>query len=164
MHPLSPRPHGASRMGIGGVGFIQGISNIASLLGAAIAPPLVATIIVWYGWRVSFIVCGVAAIVWAVVWWFYFQDDPRTHPQVDPRRLEDLSVSLPDRKARFPIRILTKRMFPVLIVMFFYGGTCCVFVSFLPLSFANQHGTDLRRSALLTSFLFVSGLIGHTVS
>ncbi len=144
-------------------GFIQGITHSASRLGAAIAPPLVATIIVWYDWRVSFIVCGVAAIVWAVVWWFYFQDDPRTHPQVDPRRLEDLSVSLPDRKARFPLRILTKRMFPVTIVMFSYGWTYWVFVSWLPLYFANQHGTDLRSSALLTSFLFFAGLIGNTV-
>jgi MFS family permease len=144
-------------------GFIQGITHSASRLGAAIAPPLVATVIVWYDWRVSFIVCGVAAIAWAVVWWFYFQDDPRTHPQVDPHRLEDLSVSLPDRKARFPLWILTKRMFPVTIVMFSYGWTYWVFVSWLPLYFANQHGTDLRSSALLTSFLFFAGLIGNTV-
>jgi MFS family permease len=143
-------------------GYIQGITHSASRLGAAIAPPLVATIIVWSDWRVSFIVCGAAAIVWAIAWWFYFQDDPRAHPQVDARRLEGLSVSLPDRRARFPLWILTKRMFPVTIVMFSYGWTYWVFVSWLPLYFANQHGTDLKDSALLTSLLFFAGLIGNT--
>jgi len=49
-------------------GYIQGITHSASRLGAAIAPPLVAIIIVWSDWRVSFIVCGAAAIVWAIAW------------------------------------------------------------------------------------------------
>jgi MFS family permease len=38
-----------------------------------------------------------------------------------------------------------------------------VFVSWLPLYFTNQHGTNLKNSALLTSALFFAGLIGNTV-
>lgn len=144
-------------------GYIQGITHSASRLGAAIAPPLVAAIIIWSDWRTSFVVCGVVAMVWAVAWWFYFEDDPRTHPKIVARHLEGLSVSLPDRKARIPLWILTKRMFPVTIVMFTYGWSYWVFVSWLPLYFANQHGTDLKKSALLTSVPFLAGLIGNTV-
>jgi MFS family permease len=144
-------------------GYIQGITHSASRLGAAIAPPVVAWIIVWSDWRVSFIICGVAALLWAAVWWFYFQEDPREHPDVDAGKLEELSVSLPDRKARIPLWTLTKRMFPVTIVMFTYGWSYWVFVSWLPLYFANQHHTDLKRSALLTSIPFFAGLVGNTV-
>jgi MFS family permease len=54
-------------------------------------------------------------------------------------------------------------MFPVTLVMFAYGWTYWVFVSWLPLYFHNQHGTDLKNSALLTSALFFAGLIGNTV-
>ena len=144
-------------------GYIQGITHSASRLGAAIAPPLVAAIIIWSDWRTSFVVCGIAAIVWAVAWWLYFEDDPRAHPKIVPKHLEGLSVSLPDRKARIPLWILTKRMFPVTIVMFTYGWSCWVFVSWLPLYFANQHGTDLKKSALLTSVPFLAALIANTV-
>lgn len=144
-------------------GYIQGITHSASRLGAAIAPPVVAWIIVLSDWRTSFVICGAAAIVWAGVWWFYFKEDPREHPSVDVRRLEGLSVSLPDRKARIPLWILTKRMFPVTIVMFTYGWSYWVFVSWLPLYFANQHHTNLKNSALLTSVPFVAGLVGNTV-
>jgi MFS family permease len=143
-------------------GYIQVITHSASRLGAAIAPPVVAWVIIWSDWRTSFIICGVAALLWAAVWWFYFQEDPREHPDVDAEKLEDLSVSLPDRKARIPLWTLTKRMFPVTIVMFTYGWSYWVFVSWLPLYFANQHHTDLKRSALLTSIPFVAGLIGNT--
>ena len=54
-------------------------------------------------------------------------------------------------------------MFPVTIVMFAYGWTYWVFVSWLPLYFANQHGVNLKNSALLTSIPFLAGLIGNTV-
>jgi MFS family permease len=144
-------------------GYIQGITHSASRLGAALAPPIVAALIVWMDWRVSFVICGVAALMWSVAWWFFFQDDPRTHPKVDPKSLEGLSVALPNRGAKTPLLMLTKRMFPVTIVMFAYGWTYWVFVSWLPLYFANRHGTDLKSSALLTSALFFAGLIGNTV-
>jgi MFS family permease len=54
-------------------------------------------------------------------------------------------------------------MFPVTIVMFTYGWSYWVFVSWLPLYFANQHHTNLKNSALLTSIPFVAGLVGNTV-
>jgi len=144
-------------------GYIQGITHSASRLGAAIAPPIVAGIIVLLDWRASFVICGVAAIVWAGFWWVYFKEDPREHPAVEARDLVGLSISLPDRKARIPLWALTKRMFPVTIVMFTYGWTYWVFVSWLPLYFANQHHVSLKNSALLTSIPFLAGLVGNTV-
>src|SRR5262249_29228319 len=87
----------------------------------------------------------------------------RTHRHIVAKHLEGLSVSLPDRRAPIPLWILTRRMFPVTIVMFAYGWSYWVFVSWLPLYFANQHGLDLKKSALLTSLPFLAGLIGNTV-
>lgn len=144
-------------------GYIQGITHSASRLGAAIAPPIVAALIIWADWRVSFIVCGASALVWCLFWWSSFRDDPRAHPRIDPRCLKGITVSLPNRRSKTPLWILTKRMFPVTLVMFAYGWTYWVFVSWLPLYFVNQHGTNLKNSALLTSALFFAGLIGNTV-
>jgi MFS family permease len=54
-------------------------------------------------------------------------------------------------------------MSSVTLVMFAYGWTYWVFVSWLPLYFVNRHHTDLKNSALLTSALFFAGLVGNTV-
>src|SRR6267378_800433 len=54
-------------------GYIQGITHSASRLGAALAPPIVAALIVWMDWRISFVICGVAALIWSAAWWFFFQ-------------------------------------------------------------------------------------------
>ena len=63
-------------------GFIQGITHSAARLGGAIAPPLIAGVIAFGGWRISFWFCGVLSLIWMVIWWFYFRDDPRTHPGI----------------------------------------------------------------------------------
>ena len=144
-------------------GYIQGITHSASRLGAALAPPLVAGVIASMGWRAAFVVCGAAAVVWSGAWWMFFRDDPHAHPRVDPRKLDGVSVTLSNRAAKIPFLMLTKRMFPVTIVMFAYGWTYWVFVSWLPLYFMNRHHTDLKSSAWLTSGLFFAGLVGNTV-
>lgn len=144
-------------------GYIQGVTHSASRLGAALAPPIVTAVILWSGWRFAFVVCGVAALVWCGVWWIMFRDDPGEHPSFDPGRRKNLAVSLRDQRAKIPLLLLTKRMSPVTLVMFAYGCTYWVFVSWLPLYFVNRHHTDLKSSALLTSALFFAGLVGNTV-
>ncbi|MCK1492159.1 MFS transporter [Bradyrhizobium sp. 180] len=144
-------------------GYIQGITHSASRLGAALTPPIVAAVVLWSGWRSAFIVCGAAALLWCIAWWVSFRDDPREHPGVTAGKIADLSVSMPDRRARIPFWLITRRMASVTVVMFAYGWTYWVFVSWLPLYFVNQHHTDLKSSALLTSALFFAGLVGNTV-
>jgi MFS family permease len=137
-------------------GFIQGITHSASRLGFTIAPPLVAAIIHWSSWRLSFIVCGVAGMIWAFFWWRHFLDDPLTDSSIGaPRR------SVTDRLTPAPFRALTIRMAPVTLVMFTYGWSYWVFVSWLPLYFTHQHGADLSQSAWLSSVPFFAGFIGN---
>jgi MFS family permease len=52
-------------------GFCQGITHSASRLGAAIAPPIVVTIITLFGWREVFYVCGAVGVFWSLAWWLY---------------------------------------------------------------------------------------------
>ncbi len=46
---------------------------LASLIGA----PLITSLIVAFGWKITFLILGSLGIAWAVVWLFFF----RTHPQ-----------------------------------------------------------------------------------
>src|SRR6266699_1662376 len=76
-------------------GFVQGITHSASRLGAAIAPPIVALIIVggqfdlsWFhfsisvpslGWRSVFYICGAIGFVWSVWWYLSYRNLPEEH-------------------------------------------------------------------------------------
>lgn len=60
-------------------GLVNGINFSGSRIGAAFALPLVAFLVEAVGWRTSFVIFGVAGLVWALAWFFWFTDKPQDH-------------------------------------------------------------------------------------
>jgi ACS family glucarate transporter-like MFS transporter len=58
-------------------GIVQGINFSGSRIGAAFALPLVAFIIGSVGWRMTFLIFGIAGILFAAIWYWLFRNDPR---------------------------------------------------------------------------------------
>jgi MFS transporter, ACS family, glucarate transporter len=53
-----------------------GINFSAGRLGAAFALPVIAWMIQRLGWQMSFVVLGIIGVFWALIWYFYFRDEP----------------------------------------------------------------------------------------
>ena len=60
-------------------GLVTGINFSGSRLGAAFALPLVVWLIDSFGWRTSFLIMGIVGILWALMWYLLFRDDPEDH-------------------------------------------------------------------------------------
>ncbi len=146
-------------------GFAQGITHSASRIGNALTPPLVAWLIGVVSWRGSFVAVGAISLLWIVVWVWFFRDDPRTHPRMTAHELARLDAG---REAaatapRVPWLSLAKRVLPVTAVDFCYGWTLWVFLSWIPSFFFHNFHLNLGRSALFSSGVFFSGVIGDTL-
>jgi ACS family hexuronate transporter-like MFS transporter len=50
----------------------SGIFNSGSSVGAIVAPPLVAWIVLEWGWPQAFVVVGVSGFLWLLVWWLVY--------------------------------------------------------------------------------------------
>ena len=61
----------------------QAIMWTAARWGGAFTPPLVVLLLTWLNWRWAFVVFGAIGIIWAVLFFFWFRDDPRQHPGVN---------------------------------------------------------------------------------
>ncbi|GHC62403.1 MFS transporter [Roseibacillus persicicus] len=66
-------------------GLVTGINFSASRLGAALALPLMVGLIEAAGWRGSFYILGAIGVVIAVIWWFWFRDEPADHKLMSDR-------------------------------------------------------------------------------
>lgn len=145
-------------------GFAQGITHAFARLGNAVAPPIVALLIYHFGWRASFYALGTVSILWVLVWYLYFRDDPSEHARITRAELENLP---PPRKVGIrqavPWGALTRRMLPVTITYFCYGWTLWLFLGWLPTFFKESYGLDLKNSALFSSGVFFAGVVGDTV-
>jgi ACS family hexuronate transporter-like MFS transporter len=61
-----------------------GIFSSGSMIGAVVAPPLVAWITIQFGWRYAFFVPGVLGLIWLPVWWFIYRPLPSTAEATPP--------------------------------------------------------------------------------
>jgi sugar phosphate permease len=63
------------------------LQNLGLVIGAAVAPPIVAFIIAFWGWKAAFIVTGLIAGMLGTFFYFYTKDDPAEDPRVSPEEL-----------------------------------------------------------------------------
>lgn len=61
--------------------FAFGIFNTGSSVGAVAAPPLIALLVHWWGWRSVFFVAGILGFLWAA-FWFLLYDLPDRHRRI----------------------------------------------------------------------------------
>ena len=70
-------------------GFAQGVTHAGSRLGGTVAP-IVAFLILSYGWRMPFLTFGAVGLLWSAVWFFYYRDTPEQHQGVNAAELEKI--------------------------------------------------------------------------
>ncbi|MBV8771686.1 MAG: MFS transporter, partial [Deltaproteobacteria bacterium] len=111
-------------------GFAQGITHSFSRIGNALTPPLIASLVAILTWRGSFLVLGIASLIWMAVWVWFFRDDPRKHPSVSAIEIEQLPPARATGGARpkIPWPSIARRVLPVTAVDFCYGWTLWMFL------------------------------------
>ncbi len=60
-------------------GIVNGINFSGGRIGAAFALPLVALLLEWVGWRMTFVILGCVGIIWGGIWYWWFRDNPEDH-------------------------------------------------------------------------------------
>jgi ACS family hexuronate transporter-like MFS transporter len=82
----------------------MGIINAGTAVGAVIAPPALAAIIQYLGWRWVFFVCGAAGLLWSL-WWLRDYLAPAIHPRLTTREraeIEEVIAASPQQKSDVP--------------------------------------------------------------
>jgi len=146
--------------------YAQGITHSCARLGNAITPPLVAWMMALVTWRGSFVILGIVSMGWAILWGFYFRDDPGDHPVITQQELSALPPYVPGsekKKDPVPWLRLWRRMLPVTIVYFCYGWTLWLYLAWIPQFFLHSYKLDLKNSALFSAGVFFAGVIGDTL-
>jgi MFS family permease len=142
-------------------GFAQGITHAASRIGNAVAPPLIVWLMVATSWRGAFFVTGIFSFLWAIIWIWYFRDNPRDHPAITDSECAKLAnYSGSKERAKTPWRQLCTRMAPVTAVYFCYGWVLWLFLGWIPQYFLHNYNMQLSKSALFASGVFFAGVLG----
>jgi MFS transporter, ACS family, glucarate transporter len=74
------------------VGRAQSVIWAAGRIGGALTPLLVIPLVHAVGWRFAFVILGVVGSLWAIVWYFWYKDEPTEHPNISPKELEEITT------------------------------------------------------------------------
>jgi MFS family permease len=144
-------------------GSAQGITHSFARMGNAMTPPMIAGLLVWVTWRGSFVIVGLASLLWLCVWVWFFRNDPREHPAITAADLAALPSQTARERPRVPWLRLARRMLPVTVVDFCYGWTLWLFLSWIPAFFFENYHLNLQSSAIFLAGVLFSGVVGDTV-
>ena len=141
----------------------QGVMWLSARWGGAFTPLLVVALMQVISWRRAFEVFGVLGLIWAVVFWRWYRDNPRHHCEPNDAELALLqgAEKTASGHGRVPWgRFLSSGTVWLLWVQYFclaYGWY--FYITWLPTYLQEARGQTLEGSALLGALpLFFGGL------
>ncbi|MDB4618529.1 MFS transporter, partial [Akkermansiaceae bacterium] len=151
-------------------GLVTGINFSASRLGGAIAYPLMVMLIASAGWRNSFYILGGIGIGIAVLWWFWFRDEPSEHRMVSDKERDYIEANRQKNEGPKPDKIpfgelITSKSLWLAMVQYF----CSNFTFFFCLTwmfsyFKDRFDLTLETAGLVTAVPLIGGALGNWFS
>lgn len=128
-----------------------GIFNSGAAIGAIIAPPLMAWLVLHYGWQTAFVIVGLSGYVWLAAWWFVYHTPEHVRREVTARPAP-------------PWRLLGTRFVGVLTLSkVFLDPVWYFYIFWFPQYLKSVHGFDLAKIGMVAWIPFVTADLGNLV-
>ena len=132
--------------------------------GAAVAPLIVVPIAIHFGWRAPFFVNGFIGLIWVLVCWLWFRNEPSQMKGISKEEviLIEEKRRFEQHKEPFPWRAVlgSWRIWAVLIGFFCSQWGLYFFVAWMPVYLQQGRHLTEANMKLVTSFLFVLAIGG----
>jgi sugar phosphate permease len=145
----------------------QGIMWMSARLGGAFTPMLVYLCLKHVTWRTAFLLFGLPGLVWAVLFFLWYRDDPRTHPQVNAAEAALLpaeAVSADEFKAPWKALFTSRTVWCLCGQYFACSYSFWFFITWFPTYLLQARGFDVKQSALLAGTPLFVGAFGSLVA
>ena len=145
---LAPSERGLGMgVSIGGIG-----------LGSAMTPPLVAWLMIQYGWKTAFYVTGSLGIGVAGAWYLSSRDDPRKHPGVNQQELDWITRTSGESQSALPAKQSMADLLKIRSVWFLtLSYTMLGYIAYIYLSWFFLYLVNVRHFTVLQGSFWASG-------
>jgi MFS transporter, ACS family, hexuronate transporter len=126
--------------------FAFGIFNTGSSLGAVVAPPLIALIIVQFNWRWVFFITGGVGFLWAIVWLRLYQP-PGKNQRITAEESEYIkreSSVIANHHAETPL-FKYRQVWGLMVAKFLTDAAWYFFIFWLPKYLSDIRGLNIKE-------------------
>ncbi|GLT15306.1 MFS transporter [Vibrio algivorus] len=148
------------------------IYTSGQFIGLALLTPVLAWIMTHWGWSAVFEVTGGIGLIWAVVWYFKY-DEPTDYKGISEAELKllkdngaepelgnNVDSSSNDFFKDFLFLITRRKFIGVCIGQFALGNATIFFLTWFPTYLVEYHGMDFIKAGFMASLPFLCGCIG----
>jgi ACS family hexuronate transporter-like MFS transporter len=148
-----------------------GIFNAGSSMGSALAPPVVAALTLWYGWRTAFLFTGAVGLLWLAAWLFLYQP-PHKNRLLAPGEYEKIkdhvrppeeAVAASASKIHWRKIIGMRECYTLIVARFFTDPVIYFVIFWLPEYLEKERGFDLKMVGQYAWVPFIFGDIGYVL-
>jgi sugar phosphate permease len=157
-------------------GFAQGITHSGARLAGAATPPIVAFMMLRWGWRLPFVVFGLMGFFWAAVWYWYYRDRPEDHRNVNAEELALIrsttnteSGNEAQQSSEGPVKVpwrtlLTSVNMRFICLMYFcYVFTFWIYLSWFPTYLVETRGFSILAGGFFAGLPLFAGALTNTL-
>jgi MFS family permease len=141
---------------------------LATRVSGAFTPVLVATLIAAISWRRTFEVFGVLGVIWAVLFYWWYRDQPSEHRAVNQAELALLppprETAIAHTGVPWSVIFSTPSVWLLSIQYMCLAYGWWFYINWLPTYLRNARGTSLKMGALLAGLPLLLGGVGCLVS
>lgn len=143
-----------------------GILNMGPGMGAIIAPPLMAWLIVAFGWKMAFVITGAIGFLWLFLWRRIYHT-PEKHPKISEEELayvqKEQSKEIEVERSPWLHYFKHKEVWGLALSRFVSDGAFYFFVFWLPSWLADVKGFSLMEIGMFAWIPFILSDIGSFV-
>lgn len=140
----------------------MGIINAGTAMGAVIAPPLIAGVLLFASWRWIFVLTGALGLIWTI-WWKLAYFPPQEHPKVTAQELAEIQEATPPGVAQKIawLKLLRIRESWGLITAKFLSDAAWYFYLFwLPKYLYDARGFDIKAVGAVAWIPYAASGVG----
>lgn len=131
----------------------QAVMWMGARWGGASAPLLVVVVMAFVSWRTAFLIFAMLGVVWTIIFYWWFRDNPRDHKGVNAAELELLKENEQNVQSHGDVpwrEMVTRPTMWLLWAQYFclsYGWY--FYVTWLPTYLKDVRGTEIKSNALM---------------
>ncbi|MYN25929.1 MFS transporter [Duganella levis] len=146
----------------------QGIFGAGASLGSVIAPPLVAFLYAYVGWKTTFILIGGLGFIWIVPWLIVYKSGPGTHPWISEEerqyilhgQQQTVQAVQNEYVPTLGQLLRHRQSWSVIAARFFIDPVWWLFVSWLPLYLNEKFHFDVKQIGMFAWVPYVGAAAG----
>lgn len=148
---------------------VGGLFDSGQKFGGAFGIPILTWLMVSVGWRETFAILGALGVIWAIVWYTFFRDNPSEHKGVNKAELDIIHDGQEaETDKTMPLKwyqLLKYRNVQAMCIGFFIlNYILYFFITWFPTYLVQERGMQFGQMGIVASVPFIAAVCGSLIS